>query len=177
MKLLCYFMNTILVVFVVTQQAQAGNVTLGYTGGSAEASDTTLFENPDGAYLFIGYQSEYLFGFEFGLYGIGDEHSAATTADDVSMAGRSLTLSFTIPVGFISVFGRTGIADWAVYQDEQKIDDGYSATYGGGLDFHFNENWAARVEQQRFIDIGPSDTEIIHTRLGVVYTSKINQFI
>ena len=170
MKSIPYALTAVLLVFTLCQPAQAGNVTLGYTGGSAEASDNTLFDNASGAAFFVGYQSEYLFGFEFGVFAIVDEHSDTTTTDDVTLGGRSLTLTFTVPLGFISVFGRGGIADWALYLDEQKIDDGHSATYGGGLDFYFNERWAARVEQQRFIDIGPSEMEIIHTRLGIVYT-------
>lgn len=147
----------------------AGNITIGYGIGPAKVSDSALFNDPYGRNLFIGNQTETLIGFEFGLFGIAD-NTKTTGADRVGIGGTSFTLTATIPTRYVSVFARAGIAHWSVFVNDVKQDSGATPTYGAGLNFNFNARWALRLEQQRYTEIGPTDSDVDHTRLGFIYT-------
>ena len=155
-----------LIFVLMSAPVMAGNITVGYTSGPAKADDSSLFEDPAGYYLFIGNQTDYLLGFEFAILGMIENPVYSNTG----LGGTSLTATATLPLGMVSLFVRAGMADWAVFENDVLIDDGTTATYGAGLGFHFNKNWALRLEQQRFTKIGPTETDIAHTRFGVVYT-------
>ena len=46
-------------------------------------------------------------------------------------------------------------------------DDGIGLTYGVGANIHFTRRWSARLEWERFVDVGDGDVDL--GSLGMMY--------
>jgi OOP family OmpA-OmpF porin len=122
--------------------------------------------------LFGGYQFQPNAAVELGYVDFGEYKGKGTflgspVTDKFSPAGFDLSLVGKFPVGRdVSVLGRIGAMRWDV---DDKISvpgvgsgseskTGVDATFGIGAQFDFTSNMAARIEWERFNNVGDEDT-------------------
>lgn len=153
-----------------------GYFMLGFGSGKAETSDDTIFTKKDqaGSYLRFGYMTEYFVGIEFGALTVAepkDETADPPVASETIVAGNILAAVVRIPLGdTISLFATAGSFDWRITVDQVEQYTGSSGTYSTGLEWLFGDNWSFSWEVARYLDIGPTETDITHSRWVFTYS-------
>jgi len=125
--------------------------------------------------IFGGYQFHKHFAAELGYADFGKFTANATApgasaSAEVKAKAWDLVLVGILPAGSFSVFAKAGIARWDVdssatvsltgfgTQSGSLSDNGTDFTFGVGAQFNFTKNIGARVEWQRYTDVGDSNT-------------------
>lgn len=144
--------------------------------GLGFADDKGLDDDGDGIKVYGGYRFNRYIALEGALVSLGEDLGPA----DVIKDGISVQAVATWPVRKkLGLFVKVGFFDWeervgsgefecfsfsggfTCFEEEDKIDDGTSAIYGLGLDYHFGRRWSFRVEGERFVDVGEGDIDMI----------------
>jgi OOP family OmpA-OmpF porin len=127
---------------------------------------------------FVGYQFNHWIGLEFGYADLG-KAEASTPGVVASVKARSADLvavaSFPINELF-GVYGKLGGARTRVTATAPGFsakDTSTNFTFGAGARLNFARNWGARLEWQRYHDVGDETTtgkgKIDYFSLGLLY--------
>ncbi len=140
--------------------------------------------------IFGGYQINKHFGAELGYVDLGQATAAGTVGGVTVNASIKATAWELMGVGTLpiadnfSAYGKLGFFRWdaeatasvavpGAFAVGSLSDTGTDFTYGLGLKYHFTKNIAARVEWQRYTNVGngagngKSDVDLLS--LGVVF--------
>jgi len=147
-------------------------------------------EKDTGWKVFAGYQFNRYLGIEGGYVDLG-KASASGTITGVGVTGNAEVKGWellgvgTLPIANnFSAYGKVGFFRWDLDVSATAVvpgfavstsasDDGTDMTFGVGLKYEFTRNVAARLEWQRYNDIGGSNTggksDVDLFSLGVVF--------
>jgi len=172
--------------------AQDSGWYLGGSGGQSNIKDFcqnplpvgTSCDDTSSTYsVFGGYQVNKYLGVELGYTDINDNKvSDSTTAVTWKVKGVELLGVGTIPINpYFDVYGKVGAFFWDVNQSctgtsclyGSQGETGTDLTYGLGAQFNFSKFVAARVQYQRYKDVGDEATtgkkDIDVLSLGIVF--------
>jgi OOP family OmpA-OmpF porin len=119
--------------------------------------------------IFGGYQINRNFAVEFGYGSLFDK---AISGVNVEITAWELVGVGSFPLGNnLSVFGKLGFAMWDATVSSgipgfSASDDGTDLTFGVGLQYDFNRNFALRGQWQRY-DVADEDADLFS--IGVIY--------
>lgn len=121
--------------------------------------------------LFGGLRAGKYVALEWALVGLGD----FGPGDALTRDGISLDVVGILPIKRrFELFGKVGAFYWEITDIRfcsgvscPNVDDGIDTSYGAGFQFHFAPKAGARLEWQRFTDVGPSDVDLVS--LGFFY--------
>ena len=168
----------VLVLGTTTSPAQAQDKGWSVGGGSGDSDDSDPAETEDAFKVFGGYRLSKHLTLEGAVVQLGEN------TEESSRQGTAWEVLGTWPVGKrFELFGKGGLFIWSVTVDEfqcrdvfgstvcgefdSTTDDGIDLTYGVGTNIHFTRKWSARLEWERFVDVGDSDVDL--SSLGVIY--------
>lgn len=148
-------------------------------GGSGSSDDKDLVEEENGFKVFGGYRLNKHLTLEAAVVQLGE-----FAAEESGRQGTAWEALGTLPIGkHFELFGKGGLFIWSVTVPEFQCrnvfgstvcgefdstsDDGIDLTYGVGTHIHFTRKWSARLEWERFVDVGDSDIDL--SSFGVIY--------
>lgn len=117
--------------------------------------------------LFGGYQFNPYFGYELAIADMGKRAASLAGIGTATANLRffEMTLTGTLPLGQrLSAYGKAGIFAWDIDYDlppgfNGSVDsNGNDYTFGLGLKYQFTRSLAARLEWQRYNDVGDAAT-------------------
>ncbi len=151
-----------------------------YVGaGSGSSDDKGLVEEENGFKVFGGYRLNKRLALEAAVVQLGE-----FGAEEFTRQGTAWEVLGMLPVGkHFELFGKGGLFIWSVTVEEfqcrnifgstvcdefdSMTDDGIGLTYGVGANIHFTRRWGARLEWERFVDVGDGDVDL--GSLGMMY--------
>lgn len=172
--------------------AQDSGWYLGASAGQSKAKDgcpNTIpvgasCDDTSGAYgVFGGYQVNKYLGAELGYVDLGKiDASASGSTETIKARGFELLGVGTIPINpRFEVYGKVGVFFWDVKDSctgtlcsfSSQDETGSDLTYGLGATFNFTKNVGARVQYQRYQNVGKDSTtgesDIDYISIGIVF--------
>lgn len=149
-----------------------------YVGfGFGYSDDKGLDDNGDGFKIFGGYRFNKFIALEGALVSLGEDLGPSDFIKD----GISVQAVGIWPVAKrVELLGKAGFFSWEervinknqfdcsdfgggfiCVEDQDKVDDGTTGTFGLGLNYHISKRWSLRAEWERFIDVGEGDVDMI----------------
>lgn len=129
-----------------------------YVGASvlhSTFSGPVAADKSNGGKIFAGYRFHPNFAAEVAYNRLGS-----------GVKGVSADVLGILPVGYnVDLFGKVGVADLKADGFGSKT----GANYGVGAAYHFNPNWSARAEAERFDKVGTSGDHANAYSVGVQY--------
>ncbi|MFB3083627.1 MAG: outer membrane beta-barrel protein [Gammaproteobacteria bacterium] len=128
--------------------------------GFGSSDDDILDETGDALKLFAGYRFRPNLAVEAAFVDLG-KVDVLIFPDALKQDGLAIELVATLPIGDKGAFfGKAGFFNWEVGAFG-VTDDGTDETFGIGGEYRFGNNWAVRVEWQRFNNVSGGDIDLI----------------
>ena len=164
----------ILILIVLYWISPVSAETLPYAGmtlGPAVTSQNDQFDASDGAYLFMGIQTEYYATYEIGITRLKTDTPTQANNQKNTLFLVDLSGLAHLPISDSSLFARIGISAYEYYDDNDELQKVVLPTYGAGIDIGIIPRMTIRLEWQRYIDLemNRAEFDIENIRLGAFY--------
>lgn len=143
-----------------------------YAGAAVGQSDARDFDDEDTAWkVFGGYQFNQALGAELGYVDLGNfAGTVSGVAANSDAKAVELVGVGTLPIApRFSAYGKAGAFYWDADTTAPGLNpsgDGTDFTFGAGLKYDFTNNMGARLEWQRYQDVGDiTDVDLISVGL------------
>ncbi|MDH5445684.1 MAG: hypothetical protein OEY52_09020 [Gammaproteobacteria bacterium] len=162
-----------------TINADEGRFYFGIAAGRAKVDDQDLFgsENVDGSVTSLGLLLDNIIAFEGGYLYFApkrepeDDPGTPARQTGTIVRGRYLTFILRLPMDNFSIYTRLTHLEYKISVDgiEQSEKPHSAAGAGLGIDWFITNKWNLRYEVERYYDIGVTESDIVHSRIGISY--------
>lgn len=168
------FRYGLLVLIALSWSAPTAAALLPYAGltvGQAKSSDNHPFDATNGAYLFMGIQTEYYVTYEIGIVYLKTNQPIPAKNQHDHLELFSLSALGHLPISDSSLFARLGVGGYQYFDDNDVLQDVILPTYGAGIDLGIIPRLTIRLEWQRYLDMemNHANFDIETIRIGAFY--------